>query len=231
MLKISPSAVGMYEQGRREPALDILAAMAEIFGVTIDFLVTGKAGNTEENIAIPVIQQDRFFVNELEPPMMMYTGQDNYIDVVFINKGTTDVYYPGGYETVVCVGACNTKGTEVPSFSNVSGTVDLVAPGLALTLADLQGGTVIASGTSFSCAYVSAATARLLMEDPTLTAPQLRELLYETAKDIGPTGYDPQSGWGVLDMEAALARLERAPLALPDVSPEDYYHDAAHWAV
>jgi len=48
MLKISPSAVGMYEQGRREPALDILAAMAEFFGVTIDFLVTGKAGNTEE---------------------------------------------------------------------------------------------------------------------------------------------------------------------------------------
>ena len=48
MLKISPSAVGMYEQGRREPALDILVAMAEIFGVTIDFLVTGKTGNTEE---------------------------------------------------------------------------------------------------------------------------------------------------------------------------------------
>jgi len=48
MLKISPSAVGMYEQGRREPSLDILAAMAEFFGVTIDFLVTGKAGNTEE---------------------------------------------------------------------------------------------------------------------------------------------------------------------------------------
>ena len=48
MLKISPSAVGMYEQGRREPALDILAEMANIFGVTIDFLVTGKAGTMEE---------------------------------------------------------------------------------------------------------------------------------------------------------------------------------------
>lgn len=50
-----------------------------------------RAGSTEENIAIPVIQQDRFFVNDLEPPTMMFTGEDNMIDVTFINKGTTDV--------------------------------------------------------------------------------------------------------------------------------------------
>ena len=48
LLKISPSAVGMYEQGRREPALGILAEMARIFGVSIDFLVTGKAANQQE---------------------------------------------------------------------------------------------------------------------------------------------------------------------------------------
>ncbi len=48
LLKISNSAVGMYEQGRREPSLETLAAMAEIFGVSIDFLVTGKPGNQEE---------------------------------------------------------------------------------------------------------------------------------------------------------------------------------------
>lgn len=41
-LRISPSAVGMYEQGRREPAAQMLAALAELFGVTIDYLVTGR---------------------------------------------------------------------------------------------------------------------------------------------------------------------------------------------
>lgn len=40
-LHISPSSVGMYEQGRREPSIDILAALAKEFGVTIDYLVTG----------------------------------------------------------------------------------------------------------------------------------------------------------------------------------------------
>lgn len=42
LLGISASAVGMYEQGRREPAVDILVAMARIFGVTTDYLLTGK---------------------------------------------------------------------------------------------------------------------------------------------------------------------------------------------
>ncbi len=59
MLKISPSAVGMYEQGRREPALDILAAMAELFGVTIDFLVTGKAINNEEHTRLNQLLLER----------------------------------------------------------------------------------------------------------------------------------------------------------------------------
>lgn len=66
MLKISPSAVGMYEQGRREPALDILVAMAEIFGVSIDFLVTGKAGNTEEEDRLTKILLERVNAADLK---------------------------------------------------------------------------------------------------------------------------------------------------------------------
>ena len=40
-LNIGPSAVGMYEQGRRIPAIDILIQMATLFGVSLDYLVTG----------------------------------------------------------------------------------------------------------------------------------------------------------------------------------------------
>ena len=47
-LKISPSAVGMYEQGRREPALQILVGMSELFGVSIDYLVTGRPDTKED---------------------------------------------------------------------------------------------------------------------------------------------------------------------------------------
>lgn len=41
-LQISPSAMGMYEQGRREPSLSVLVCLAEILGVSTDYLLTGK---------------------------------------------------------------------------------------------------------------------------------------------------------------------------------------------
>ena len=40
-LGVSPSAVGMYEQGRREPPNDLLIAMSKIFHVSTDYLLTG----------------------------------------------------------------------------------------------------------------------------------------------------------------------------------------------
>ena len=38
---VSPSAVGMYEQGRREPSLTLLVHIAQEFVVTTDYLLTG----------------------------------------------------------------------------------------------------------------------------------------------------------------------------------------------
>ena len=41
-LGISPSAVGMYEQGRREPSAQLLVALSREFQVTTDDLLTGQ---------------------------------------------------------------------------------------------------------------------------------------------------------------------------------------------
>lgn len=41
-LQVSASAVGMYEQGRREPSLETLLALSRVFGVTADYLLTGS---------------------------------------------------------------------------------------------------------------------------------------------------------------------------------------------
>lgn len=39
---VSTSAVGMYEQGRREPSLDLLVRLAQEFGVSTDYLLMGE---------------------------------------------------------------------------------------------------------------------------------------------------------------------------------------------
>lgn len=40
-LHISASTIGMYEQGRRSPGLDVLIRMSQVFGVSLDYLITG----------------------------------------------------------------------------------------------------------------------------------------------------------------------------------------------
>lgn len=40
-IHVSPSTIGMYEQGRRLPAAPILVALSRVLGVSLDYLVTG----------------------------------------------------------------------------------------------------------------------------------------------------------------------------------------------
>lgn len=48
-LKISASAMGMYEQGRREPSVDTLVAIARELQVSTDFLLTGSMRTAQED--------------------------------------------------------------------------------------------------------------------------------------------------------------------------------------
>lgn len=47
-LGVSASAVGMYEQGRREPGAQLLVKLAQTFSVTTDYLLTGKPVTAED---------------------------------------------------------------------------------------------------------------------------------------------------------------------------------------
>ena len=46
-LQISPSAMGMYDPGRREPSAQILVALSRELQVSTDFLLTGSAPDPE----------------------------------------------------------------------------------------------------------------------------------------------------------------------------------------
>ena len=48
LLQISPSAMGMYEQGRREPSVQIIVDLSRHLSVSTDFLLTGQAATPEE---------------------------------------------------------------------------------------------------------------------------------------------------------------------------------------
>ena len=58
-LGVSPSAMGMYEQGRREPSAALLVALARELHVSTDFLLTGHVSAPLEADALTAMILDR----------------------------------------------------------------------------------------------------------------------------------------------------------------------------
>lgn len=56
-LKVSASAIGMYEQGRRQPAADTLVALGDVFGVSVDYLLTGRRSELENQTVDALVSQ------------------------------------------------------------------------------------------------------------------------------------------------------------------------------
>jgi len=113
--------------------------------------------------------------------------------------------YPAAYPHVTTVAATGRNGT-VAAFSSRSNYVDVAAPGDDITVASALGQDwVSASGTSFSSPMVAAAAAWVWTARPELTAGQVAEVLRRSATDIAPAGRDQSSGFGMLNVAAALA--------------------------
>jgi hypothetical protein len=140
--------------------------------------------------------------------------------------------YPAAMPHVLTVGATTSTGA-VASFSSVSPYVDVAAPGAAVlvarTLRDPTTGGIlrdwgVADGTSFSTPLVAGAAAWIWTARPSLTADQVAETIRRTARDIGAPGRDTGSGWGLLDVGAALA----APPPVADLyEPNDDVDEVA----
>jgi subtilisin family serine protease len=144
--------------------------------------------------------------------------------------------YPAALPHVLGVSAMNDTG-GIPSFSNRDPIYnDLAAPGLEIlsilprpltarfpSCSD-QGYSSCgpdefreAQGTSFAAPQVSAAAAVLLSLRPTLRPEQVTKILQSTAIDLDPEtgcdacadGRDSYSGWGRLDVGAAVGALSK----------------------
>ena len=72
-LQVSPSAVGMYEQGRREPSAQTLLAIARVFDVSVDYIISGEVSaperqSLEQMLRERVLSADRRLENRPDRP-------------------------------------------------------------------------------------------------------------------------------------------------------------------
>lgn len=131
--------------------------------------------------------------------------------VVFAASGnvgqTAPPVYPASIPHVVMIGATDANDDVAP-FSISAPGMGLVAPGTNIMVAvpswSTASGYRAESGTSFSTPIAAAAAAWVWTMRPSLTNMQLAQLLRDSARDIGRPGYDTSSGYGLINIPAAL---------------------------
>ncbi|MCR2807491.1 S8 family serine peptidase [Paenibacillus soyae] len=116
--------------------------------------------------------------------------------------GKAAVKYPAAYPTVLAVGGAGSDG-KADARSNAGTELDLIAPWHVYTTA-VGGGYHQEEGTSLAAPQAAAAAALILAKHPDFKPYQVRELLRQTAKDVGAAGVDEASGYGMLRLDQAV---------------------------
>ncbi len=136
--------------------------------------------------------------------------------------------YPASLPHVVTV-AATTADDRSAAFSNANDAVDLAAPGVGIMAAvppaldtdGAQDGYQRLDGTSFSAPMVSAAMAWVRAARPDLTPDRVIQAVRLSARDVLQPGWDALTGFGVLNVGAALALpADKLPIADP-MEPND----------
>ena len=126
--------------------------------------------------------------------------------IVFMAAGNDGLVHKNwrNQKFLIAVGATD-QGGDVTYFSSRGKFVDLVAPGSNILSLTTKDRTYSWYGTSFSSPIAASVAALMLTANPELAPWQVRNILFSTAVDIGADGKDWDSGFGLIDANAAVA--------------------------
>jgi subtilisin family serine protease len=157
-----------------------------------------------------------------------YAGRNGVLVVAAAGNGGKEVAVPRFLDLphVITVGASDTDNRRA-AFSNFGPAIDVVAPGMdILSLRARRTDVALVAGvenyrpgqnfvgpgahyyrvngTSFAAPFVTGAAALILGRQPGLDAPAVKRMIVQSARDIGAPGVDHETGYGLLDVQAAL---------------------------
>jgi hypothetical protein len=126
--------------------------------------------------------------------------------------------YPAAFPHVLTVAATD-QYDSFAAFSSRDPGIDIAAPGVSVvtatpTIFDPTGYHEVA-GTSFSAPMVAAAAAWAWTARPMLLPTQVIDLIRYSARDVGRSGWDADTGFGILNIPNALSA------AVPALDPQE----------
>jgi hypothetical protein len=133
---------------------------------------------------------------------------------------------PASLPHVLVAGAATATPNRSPSV-NTGPWLDLLAPAEGvegpLPAAVCAAGFGFSTGSSFAAPSLGAAVALVRAARPTLTTQQLFAILRRAGTDLGAAGRDDDSGYGLLDVSAALTMTPPAKDTSNEIDDDPYW--------
>ncbi len=133
--------------------------------------------------------------------------------------GPNSVSNPSSALKVISVGAIDDQGTTSRGDDSITDwsskgpngaerKPNVAAPGVDISSVNYNTATgyTAMSGTSMSCPHVSGLCALIICANINLTALEVKQILQETAQDMGTAGWDSSYGFGYVDAYGAVKR-------------------------
>jgi Subtilase family len=210
--------VGVYPQARLRiwdagpPTLARVISGIEAAAAAAPGVVNLSLGFLSADVSVPLLADAVLSAFKRNVLVVAAAGNDR--------QAGSPASVPAELNHVLTVGSTDAAG-NVSRFSNQTESLDLVAPGEDLVAA-VFGGWAPVTGTSFSSPLVAAAAAWVWTARPRLEKTQLFEVLRRSARDLGTPGVDNDSGYGLLDIPAALS------IPAPAVDPQEPNDDVRY---
>ncbi|KYK23584.1 hypothetical protein AYK21_02305 [Thermoplasmatales archaeon SG8-52-2] len=196
-------------------------------------------GNPETNWDVPDVcsnswgLSDAFGVPDCDETFWSYLDACEAAGIVIIfsagNEGSEGLRRPADRATddyrcfAVAAVDANDPNWPIADFSSRGPTVctpngdeaikpDIAAPGVSVRSSVPGGGYDSFSGTSMASPHVNGVVALMRQAAPNMSVDNIKEIIFQTAYDLGESGEDNTYGWGMIDAYEAIMNTNEPPL-------------------